>query len=237
MLNIRERSREPEILDDLELTGNDLTENLRELGKVNRLLGGHQIAVRAVSEILRDDPKSNWRIADLGCGGGDTLSALARHPKFKKLKFELVGLDANQTAVNFARKETAKFKNIEFVCADLFKEWPVEEFDIVLFNLVLHHFSDEQIVQLLQRAAANSRFIVINDLQRNWIPYQLFRLTSRVLRFSHISRHDGKLSVKKSFTKNDWTRLLNKAGLRKFKLQWRWAFRWMAIIDTKQRKY
>lgn len=233
MLNISERSREPEILDDLELTGNDLRENLRELGKVNRLLGGHQIAVSAVSEILRDDSKSNWRIADLGCGGGDTLAALAENSGFKNRSLQLVGLDANQTAVDFARKENAAFANIHFVCADLFKEWPEEKFDIVLFNLVLHHFSDDQIVQLLQRAAENSRFIVVNDLQRNWIPYQLFRLTSRIFRFSHISRHDGKLSVKKSFTKKDWNRLLNKADLKNFKLKWRWAFRWVAIIDTK----
>ncbi|MFZ6050456.1 methyltransferase domain-containing protein [Halocola ammonii] len=233
MLKIRERSREPEILDDLELTGNDLTENLRELGKVNRLLGGHQIAISAVREILSDDPKSNWRIADLGCGGGDTLAALAKTPIFKNRKLELVGLDANSTAVEFAKKENAAFDNIHFVCADLFENWPEENFDIVLFNLVLHHFSDDQIVELLQRAAENSRFIVINDLQRNWIPYQLFRLTSRIFRFSHISRHDGKLSVKKSFTKKDWNRLLNKADLKNFKLKWRWAFRWVAIIDTK----
>lgn len=233
MLKIKNRSREPEILDDLELKGHDLTENLRELGKVNRLLGGHQVAIRAVCEIVRSDNKKSWRIADLGCGGGDTLAAIAGHPKFKKLKFELVGLDANQRAVEFASEENAELKNIDFVCADLFKDWPEEKFDIVLFNLVLHHFSDEQIVELLKRAASNSRFIVINDLQRNWIPYHLFRLISRILRFSRISRHDGKLSVKKSFTKKDWTRLLNKAGLRKFKLTWRWAFRWVAIIDTK----
>jgi len=233
MLNIRQRSREPEILDDLELEGNDLTANLRELGKVNRLLGGHQIAVKSVKEIAKDVGKKNWRIADLGCGGGDTLAALASDPGLKNLQLELVGLDANQTAVNFASEETAEHKNIQFECADLFKPWPEMQFDIVLFNLVLHHFSDEEIVELLTRAAKNSRFIVINDLQGNWIPYHLFRMTSRILRFSHISRHDGKLSVKKSFTKRDWHSLLNKAQLKNFKLKWRWAFRWVAIIDTK----
>jgi len=43
-------------------------------------------------------------------------------------------------------------------------------------------------------------------------------------------RHDGKLSVKKSFLKKELQNYLKLAGLINYQISWKWAFRYQVIV-------
>lgn len=233
MFNFPLRSSQAEILDDFELKGNDLAENLRELEKVNALLGGHSIVKSGIARLAaaKSGNGNNLSIVDAGCGGGDALRMLARWGKTRPFEFELIGVDANAEAIKYAKKHSAGISNIRFHQINILSpEFAELQADIVMFNLFLHHFDEEQIVGFLKSCKSNGSAILINDLQRSRLAYHSFRLVSRLLRFSYIGRHDGKLSVKKSFTKKDWQRMLKKAGIDKYEIQWRWAFRYLVLI-------
>lgn len=229
MLNFPTRSGEAEILDDLQLDRDSLAKNLRELEQVNRLLGGHQIIRDSLKTLPLEEGAS---IADYGCGGGDTLLAIAGSSPAREKNMKLIGYDLNPCALEIARENAASFGNIRFAEHNLLSKADFPQHTVALFNLVLHHFTDEEVLDLLRKATKTHRYVIINDLQRNRIPYQLFKLVSLTFNFSPVSRHDGLLSVKKSFTKKDWNLMAQKLQLTDYHIQWRWAFRWVVTIKN-----
>jgi ubiquinone/menaquinone biosynthesis C-methylase UbiE len=48
-------------------------------------------------------------IGDLGCGGGDMLKLMARWLQKKGYKSKLIGIDANDFMIDFAKKELRTF--------------------------------------------------------------------------------------------------------------------------------
>lgn len=228
-LIFKNRSKEKEILDDFELQGNDLSQNLRELQRINTYLGGYSIAKEGINEvILKKGLNSSIRVADIGCGGGDTLRELAKWGMAKSFDLHLTGIDANENAIAFSRQQSEQFPEIDFRQINILsKEFHDLDYDIVTFNLFAHHFEEEEIIAFLQVCKEKGAAVVINDLQRSVIAYGLFRLTSTALNFSQISRHDGLLSIRKAFTHEDWKKLLEAAGFKEYSIKWRWAFRYL----------
>ena len=232
MLNLSTRSSEPEILDNFDLNGHDLSENLRELEKVNQYLGGYRAVYEGVEKIIkRKALKGTLNVVDLGTGGGDNLKALAAWSRKKGINLSAVGVDASEPAVDYARRNTADYPEVDIERGNIFDlDLSGYEADIFMFNLVLHHFSDKEIAELLTRCVDAGGALLINDLHRSYMAYQLFRLASRAMRFSHIGRHDGKLSIQKSFTKHEWQKLLANAGIKDFEIRWHWAFRYLVLV-------
>lgn len=222
------RSYQPELLDDLQLEPANLARNLRELESVNRLLGGHRLLGRLIA---REAPVSvgPLRIADIGCGGGDALHFLARHPALAGRRLALTGLDHSPQVLAYARHHHAH-PRIAYRHMDALQPWPSTTYHLICFNLVLHHFTDAQLITLLRRAARHSHTLLITDLHRSRLAYAGFALLARLWRFSYVSRHDGLLSVRKSFRRRDWYRLCRAAGLPPPRVRWCWAFRWAVVV-------
>ena len=66
-----------------------------------------------------------WRIIDLGCGGGDSLRAIAKWAEKQNLKVELTGVDLLEDAISYAKANSQGF-DIDFIQSD-FKEVKSEE--------------------------------------------------------------------------------------------------------------
>lgn len=232
MLNFRKRSYQKEILDDFDLKGNDLSRNLGELALVNRYLGGYKSLIRGVKIILNHtgEEKKGLRITDVGCGGGDCLRALADWAHHENRQIEFWGIDANKKALEYAVENSKDYPSLKFKCMDIFSsQFSDIQSDIVVFNLFLHHFKENEIIGFLKILKQNKCNILINDLHRNKVAYHLFRIVSRIFSFSYISRHDGKLSVRKSFTREDWQRMMKRAGIHNYRIHWQWTFRYLVI--------
>jgi 2-polyprenyl-3-methyl-5-hydroxy-6-metoxy-1,4-benzoquinol methylase len=233
MLHFGERSDQPEILDDFELTGHDLERNLRELEFVNRYLGGNTILRKGVQRLLLPlDAQNCTKVVDVGCGGGDTLRYMLKVANRKHWSLQLVGVDANARTIDYARRSSAGLP-IEYVQGNALQvDLQGLNADVVCFNLFLHHFSDDQIVEMLRTCRKNQTAILINDLERSKLAYLLFTWVSYLARFSFVGRHDGKLSIKKAFVRRDWQKLLASAGIRHYSIRWKWAFRYLVLIPS-----
>ena len=112
------RSSEPEILDDFDLHGNDLTENLRELEKVNQLLGGYSVVKEGIEWLLSFEKAKGTTLIDAGCGGGDTLRELLAWSRHKAYKFQLIGVDANQEGIAYCKSVSPA--EIQFLNINIF---------------------------------------------------------------------------------------------------------------------
>ncbi|MFV8364432.1 methyltransferase domain-containing protein [Flavobacterium sp. ZT3P35] len=232
-INTTHRTSASEIMDDFELEGEELKDALDKIAKINQLLGGNRLTLKGVQELLKQSKKVEIVIVDVGCGNGDMLRTLADFGKKNNLKFQLIGIDANNFTVKHAQKLSENYSNIKYRCEDIFdKEFKVLKYDILLCTLTLHHFNDDEIMYLLDVFYTNAATgIVINDLHRNLIAYRLFQALCFVFRLNTMSREDGLTSILRGFKKKELLQFSKKLNFKNYKIHWKWAFRYQWIIS------
>lgn len=230
------RTQETEIMDDFFLEGKELQEALDKIASINRLLGGNKLTLHGLKTLLKkSDATKTITIADIGCGNGDMLRMLANYGKKNNLNLTLIGIDANAFTINYARKLSTEYPNIEYVCVDIFSEdFNTIEYDIVLCTLTLHHFSNEEILNIMTTFNKNANIgIVINDLHRSKLAYRLFEKVCAVFKLNKMSREDGLISILRGFKKKELENFSKKLDLKNYTINWKWAFRYQWIIAKK----
>ena len=216
------------------MEGEILRDALDKIAKINQLLGGNLLTLRGVQELIQKIPKATKiTIVDVGCGNGDMLRTLAEFGLKNAINFQLIGIDANNYTINHAQNLSNNYSNISYRCEDVFdKSFVALKYDIVLCTLTLHHFKEDEIIELMSVFNTNSRVgIVINDLHRSAISYRLFQALCFVFRLNSMSREDGLVSILRGFKKEDLVRFSKKLNLIHYKIQWKWAFRYQWIIE------
>jgi 2-polyprenyl-3-methyl-5-hydroxy-6-metoxy-1,4-benzoquinol methylase len=238
-INTKNRSSAPEIMDDFAMEGEILRDALDKIAKINQLLGGNQLTLRGVQDLVATMPKhEEISIIDVGCGNGDMLRTLADYGLKNQLNFKLTGIDANAFTINHARELSITYPNIKYRCEDVFgQDFAELKYDIVLCTLTLHHFKDDEIMVLMSVFNANSRAgIVINDLHRSALAYRLFQALCFVFRLNAMSRDDGLVSILRGFKKNELVYFSKKLNFKNYKIQWKWAFRYQWIVRKDQKR-
>lgn len=229
------RSRAEEIIDDFDYSGPDLIATFKTIERINSWLGGNRILVDGVRKILHNN---TWQmdvptcVLDLGTGSGDGLRALANWAKNKNIPLDIRGIDANPHIVGLAKVSTPQSLNITYNYANIFDDgFNYQGIDIVTCNLFLHHFSEEEIIEQIQKMQADGvKVLLINDLHRHWIAYYGFWLISLLLRSTKTARVDGLLSVLKGFKRSELLNLAMRSGGKHIEIEWKWAFRFQCII-------
>ncbi|MGO4771212.1 methyltransferase domain-containing protein [Flavobacterium sp. W22_SRS_FK3] len=227
------RTQEAEIMDDFLLHGSELSAALDQIARINQLLGGNKITLNGIKELVKKiNTSQTIVIADVGCGNGDMLRMLANYGLKNNINFKLIGIDANVFTVNYAKTLSNEYSNIEYLCLDIFSEdFAAVNYDIVLCTLTLHHFSDEEILNII--AIFNNKAnigIVVNDLHRSKLAYRLFEIICWVFNLSKMSREDGLVSILRGFKKNELEDFSKKLNLKNYAINWKWAFRYQWII-------
>jgi 2-polyprenyl-3-methyl-5-hydroxy-6-metoxy-1,4-benzoquinol methylase len=232
MIDTKNRIDAPEIMDDFTLEGENLRDALDKIARINQLLGGNKLTLEGVKSMLRNDPKQEVTIVDVGCGNGDMLRTLADYGIENDLNFRLIGIDANAFTVNYAVRLSSSYKNISYRCEDIFGEsFRKLNCDIILCTLTLHHFSNGEIVKLLDVFQKQVKIgIVINDLHRSIVAYRLFQLICVIFGLNEMSRKDGLVSILRGFKRRELEEFSKKMNLKKFTIRWKWAFRYQWII-------
>src|SRR5690606_15067533 len=102
--------------------------------------------------LLKNVPKSQEiTIIDFGCGSGDMLRMLSEYGKKHHLKFNLIGIDANEATIRHAEKCSVEFDNITYLAEDIFHyDFSKYKIDIALITLTLHHFKDDEILKIMR---------------------------------------------------------------------------------------
>ena len=228
------RTQETEIMDDFMLHGEELRDALDQIARINTLLGGNKLTLQGVKELLKNADKSKpIVIADIGCGNGDMLRMLSKYGRKNNINFKLLGVDANPFTINYAKKSSVDFPDIEYECVDIFSsDFTSVKYDIALCTLTLHHFSNEQILDIISIFNKNATVgIVVNDLHRSKMAYRLFEIICSVFNLNSMSREDGLVSILRGFKKRELEDFSKKLNLKNYTIQWKWAFRYQWLIS------
>lgn len=151
------------------------------------------------------------RLLDVGFGDGDMLRAVARWAARRGVAADLVGVDLNPRSEPAARAHTPGDLPIRYVTgdyADMGGGW-----DAIVSSLVAHHMTPGQLLTFLRFMEANARSWFVNDLHRHRLAHAGFPLLARLARWHPIVRHDGRLSIARSFRPGEWHDLLGRAGV------------------------
>ena len=205
----KKRSYRKELLDAEQIPKQELIKNLHELEYINTWLGGHAVTLAGFTHFSFDTHR-NYRILDVGSGGGDNLRHIARWAERLNFRFELVGVDFKKDCVNYAQKHCREFPEIRFMQSD-YRDLGERQAtcDIMLACLFCHHLPDEELVSFLQWAHANSKLgVIINDLHRHTLAYHSISWLTRFFSRSRLVKHDAKLSVLRAFSKKELELLL-----------------------------
>lgn len=185
---------------------------LRDLVRVNRTVFSYRPTLKWLEQFtaIQETP---LHIVDVGCGAGDMLRRIQRWAKRKRFPVRLTGIDLNPHATQTAR-ELGTEANIEWVTTDALSYVPQIKADLIISALFTHHLSDHRIVDFLcwmERTARQGWFV--NDLHRSQTSYYAFKLLARVMRWHHFVQHDGPVSIRRSFSREDWLAYVRDAGL------------------------
>jgi len=216
-------------MDDFSLPETEVVPVLKGLEKMNALFGGHKTIIKALKKL---HIQNNDHISDWGCGGGDSLRAIAKWASQNQLEINLTGVDATPAAIAFAAREAAAYSNITFIKSDVTSDKLLEnQFDIVYSSLFTHHFADDEWVALIKKMlACSKKGVIITDLHRHWLLYYAVTLITLIATTNKMARFDGPLSVERSFKKAELVALLNQCGITNYKISWKWAFRWEVVV-------
>lgn len=230
MPHFSERSYRKELLDAVGISFEDIRQNMKELDVINRVLGGHRVTLKGVEGLILKSRKGQMiHVVELGSGGGDNLRVIRKWAEKIGITVKLSGIDINPECVQFAKDEVGN-KGIEFICNDYKKVHFKNKPHIIFSSLFCHHFTNDELVSMLSWMKKESTIgFFINDLHRNAAAYYSIKALTKIFSKSYLVKNDAPLSVLRGFKRNEWTKLLNKAGIKEYSVQWQWAFRWLII--------
>ena len=234
LVDASERTDKTEIMDDFSIDGPVLHDTLDKLSLINKWLGGTQVTIEGLKKLLKGQAKNEvLTIIDIGCGDGDILRKIADFGKQEGYSFQLVGIDANENTLDYARDLSKAYSSISYLNCDIFSEqFRMMKYDIVLSTLFLHHFKEIQLIDLLSLMHKRATLgIVVNDLHRHPLAYYLFHLVCLLIT-NKMVKEDGLTSILRGFKKNELELITRRIGA-KSQIKWKWAFRYQWIIQKR----
>lgn len=228
-MNFSQRSYELELLDRDDLPFADIRLNMQELDVINTKLGGHDITIAGLQKLIGE--RKQIHICEIGCGGGDNLVALHKWCSKKNINATFTGIDIKPSCIEVAKEKTALQHIAKWIVSDYQKAEFTKQPDIIFSSLFCHHFTDKQLVTQLQWMQQYSNIgFFINDLQRHPIAYYSIKMLTSLFSKSYLVKNDAPLSVRRGFIKKDWKNLMRLSGIILYKINWKWAFRWLIIV-------
>ncbi|MBD2847712.1 methyltransferase domain-containing protein [Paenibacillus sp. IB182496] len=229
--SLRMRAASPELMDEPG-GGHELTAALRELRRLNRLLGAAPATRHGVVRLWeRHGRPRRLRVLDAGSGGGDVNLSLLRWAEQAGVELHLTLVDRSAEACAEARRLFVEHSNVEVVQADLYA-LATDSADIVTASQVLHHFARPELPGAMRALLRASRVgVVIGDIHRHRLAWLGVWVAARLLRTGRYVRHDGPLSVARGFRSEDWAALQSELGetAASFEVRWRPLFRYCVV--------
>ena len=211
---------QPELLD--QAPPEEAKRNLADLVRINQKFGGHAAIRYVMSQVATQNDK--FTLLDIGAASGDTAQLI----KGVYANARVVNLDYSSANIQDAAPPR--------VVADAFRlPFRGESFDFVFCSLFLHHFQDDQVIELLRRFYDSTRRgLLVCDLERHILPYCFLPVTKFLLGWERITLHDGPVSVRAGFRPAELAALADRAGIERARVSvHRPAFR-LSLIAMKR---
>ena len=219
----------PELMDRPQPVTRELERDLANLRSFNRWFGSHRLVRHFLRRWLK--PNENARILDVATGSGDIPRLIVDHARRQNVSVHIDAIDQQESTIEIARGLSPAYPEITFYCADLF-EWNSspgikldglkpsslsEPYDFVFCSLALHHFSDDDAVDVLQKIRELSRArILVADLRRaRWLTFAVYLVTATIYR-DQMTKTDARLSAARAFSFVEMGELAKRAGWKNF---------------------
>lgn len=229
--NLSGRAKEDELMDDFSTGGEELSEALRHLRRLNRIFPAPGPTRYGVEKLWKayGRPKT-LRILDVGAGSGDINRKLLAWADRKGIGLTITLMDLTEEACSEARDLFRKEPRVQVVRGDV-RELPENYADIVTGSQFVHHFEGEELVQIVSHMLQASKYgVVINDIHRHAVSYAAVWAATRIISRNRYIRHDGPLSVAKGFKGRDWEELKRQLDHSTMSYSWRPLFRYAVVI-------
>ena len=181
---------------------------LTDLAKVNTLTMARRPTLGFLDRVLKAYGSAPLKILDVGFGDGDMLRAMQRG-----VTLTLVGIDLNPKSAAIAQAATPFGIAIDYRTGD-YEALGGAGFDVILSSIVAHHMNDAELLTFLRFMEAEARVAwLINDLHRHAFAYFGYPLLATLMRWHPIVRHDGRLSIARSYRPGEWQPILKAANI------------------------
>jgi ubiquinone/menaquinone biosynthesis C-methylase UbiE len=186
---------------------------------VNRWLGARRALLRHLPWALpRRAEGRTARVLDVGTGSGDLPAAIVRWAEARGVPVVVAAVDLHPATLRVAGNRLAALDSVSLARADGLRLPFVDgAFDLAVTSMTLHHMDGDGLTGLLGelgRVARGGR-VLVGELERSIPNYLGARLLAATLwRSNPVTRHDGPLSVLRSFTARELVELAESAGLK-----------------------
>ena len=184
----------------------------RFMETVNCRFGGIQAVQRFLAvETAKHSTGSPLRILDIGSGSCDIPLAMSRWARAQGIPLHFTCLELSAHAFEIARAQLARAGDpaVHLQQQDVFTHQPAAPYDCAVASMCFHHFSNEQILAVVQRLSGFVRSsLLINDLRRSFLASLAAGLLLTVTGTPAGVRHDALLSIRRGFKGNELGMLL-----------------------------
>ncbi len=215
-----------ELLDADTVERADLERNLRDIRRINALLGWTAFTTHALIAWIRREPGRSWTLLDVASGSADIPIALAHAAKQARIALAITATDRSPQITAIARERSEGIPNLHVETQDaLALPYPPGSFDIALCTLALHHFEPDAARRLLRSLALVGRRVFVYDVVRSPLAYAGVVALTRIAGMSPMTRHDGAASVRRAYSLEEARALAVDAGLRNLQAHVRFPYR------------
>jgi ubiquinone/menaquinone biosynthesis C-methylase UbiE len=221
---------EEELLDRDQGTPEEIASSLKSLRHVNRWFGGNRTHTLLLLRVAGKMQCAEMHVLEVASGRADVLQAAAKALMRRGVALRMTLLDNSSQHLPSEDDWDRELPSPERIEGDALRI-PVADgsVDVVSCCLFLHHLDEQQAALFLREALRVARIaVIVNDLERTRLHYVLARLHA-LTDASRISRHDGPVSVRRSYTYEELEGLLANSGCR-LELRRRFLFRLGALI-------
>lgn len=219
-----------EMLDEENIPRHLLFRNLKELEIINTRLGGHAVSLKGLKHVLADKNK-HYTVADIGCGGGDSIKAMYSHTQKQNINARYLGIDLKQDCIDYTQENCKNITALTLYKDDFRNVFAYEGgIDVVHASLFCHHFTEEEIAGFIKVCSQNRAIFIINDLERHLFAYYSIKWITKLFSKSPLVKNDAPLSVLRGFKRQEWEKIIQQAGIKKYTVKNKWAFRHLVII-------
>lgn len=248
-MSLATRNLVPEWMDDPNLDPTLHRQALAGLRRIHWWSGTASGIANTLLELAQRSRLREIRILDVGCGGGDVTAQvgakLAPH-----IPCSLTGWDISTTAIETASRHCEpthvrsngrcrlEFEVRNILDPDIHTPSAEAAFDFAYCSLFLHHFDNEQALNLVRRMMQWTRHaVLVDDLIRSRKGWLLAVAGCRLLSRSRIVHFDGPQSVRAAFSVQEMGQIAVQAQVADFEIRRLWParFQWIGHHSSRAR--